>query len=97
MWTVMHIYPGIFTLFAFARSAVAMYGRMTSWSQAIRDKEFLVEMRLRNHEPGAVDDEGDIEIQLGVEPEVEVVIPPEDAGDVLPEVGVEAPFEVVGE
>jgi E3 ubiquitin-protein ligase MARCH6 len=24
---------------------------LSSWSQSIRDKEFLVEMRLRNHEP----------------------------------------------
>lgn len=26
-----------------------------SWSQSIRDKEFLVEMRLRNHDPDAED------------------------------------------
>lgn len=24
---------------------------LASWSQSIRDKEFLVEMRLRNHDP----------------------------------------------
>lgn len=31
-----------------------------SWSQSIRDKEFLVEMRLRNHDPDAEDEPVDI-------------------------------------
>lgn len=33
------------------RSAVILFGLLGSWSQSIRDKEFLVELRLRNHEP----------------------------------------------
>lgn len=48
--TVMHVYPGIFVVFAGVRSVLATYGRLALWSQAIRDKEFLVEMRLRNHD-----------------------------------------------
>ncbi|KAG5640450.1 hypothetical protein DXG03_008621 [Asterophora parasitica] len=48
---VMHIYPGIFMLAGLVRSSIVLYGMLASWSQSIRDKEFLVEMRLRNHEP----------------------------------------------
>ncbi|KAF5383819.1 hypothetical protein D9615_003736 [Tricholomella constricta] len=47
----MHVYPAIFMLAGLVRSAVVLYGLLASWSQSIRDKEFLVEMRLRNHEP----------------------------------------------
>ncbi|KAG6845026.1 hypothetical protein H0H87_001547, partial [Tephrocybe sp. NHM501043] len=47
----MHIYPGIFMLAGLVRSAVTLYALLKSWSQSVRDKEFLVEMRLRNHEP----------------------------------------------
>ena len=36
------------------RSGVILYGILSKWSQSIRDKEFLVEMRLRNHEPEKV-------------------------------------------
>jgi E3 ubiquitin-protein ligase MARCH6 len=36
------------------RSGVILYGMLSKWSQSIRDKEFLVEMRLRNHEPEKV-------------------------------------------
>jgi E3 ubiquitin-protein ligase MARCH6 len=36
------------------RSSVILYGVLSKWSQSIRDKEFLVEMRLRNHEPEKV-------------------------------------------
>lgn len=49
--TVMHVYPGIFALVGLVRSAVVLFNLLSSWSQSIRDKEFLVEMRLRNHEP----------------------------------------------
>lgn len=49
--SVMHIYPGIFMFAGVLRSAVVLYGLLSSWSQSIRDKEFLVELRLRNHEP----------------------------------------------
>ena len=36
------------------RSGVVLYGMLSKWSQSVRDKEFLVEMRLRNHEPEKV-------------------------------------------
>ncbi|TFK63266.1 hypothetical protein BDN72DRAFT_964036 [Pluteus cervinus] len=45
------VYPGIFVLGFFFRSTSGFYDFVASWSQSIRDKEFLVEMRLRNHEP----------------------------------------------
>jgi hypothetical protein len=47
----MHVYPGIFVLTGLVRSVLALFDLLSSWSQSIRDKEFLVEMRLRNHEP----------------------------------------------
>ncbi|KAM6496827.1 hypothetical protein JOM56_007300, partial [Amanita muscaria] len=46
----MHIYPGIFIFAGLMRSAVVLYDILSTWSQTIRDKEFLVEMRLLNHE-----------------------------------------------
>ncbi|KAL0574135.1 hypothetical protein V5O48_007824 [Marasmius crinis-equi] len=46
-----HIYPGIFVVTALARSSLLLHDGLASWSQAVRDKEFLVEMRLKNHEP----------------------------------------------
>ncbi|KIL65587.1 hypothetical protein M378DRAFT_518862 [Amanita muscaria Koide BX008] len=46
----MHIYPGIFVFAGLMRSAVVLYDILSTWSQTIRDKEFLVEMRLLNHE-----------------------------------------------
>ena len=49
----MHIYPGICTLTAGILAAVAAVDMINSWSQTVRDKEFLVEMRLQNLEPGA--------------------------------------------
>lgn len=49
--SVMHVYPSVFLLAGSVRSAITLYGMLSSWSQAIRDKEFLVEMRLKNHEP----------------------------------------------
>jgi len=45
------VYPLIFAFAGLARSAVVLDEKVASWSQTIRDKEFLVEMRLRNHEP----------------------------------------------
>jgi E3 ubiquitin-protein ligase MARCH6 len=48
---VMHVYPGLFAVVGFGRSIVVGMSLLSSWSQSIRDKEFLVEMRLRNHEP----------------------------------------------
>ncbi|EKM50520.1 uncharacterized protein PHACADRAFT_263859 [Phanerochaete carnosa HHB-10118-sp] len=48
----LHIYPGICTLTAACLAAVASYDVISSWSQTVRDKEFLVEMRLQNLDPG---------------------------------------------
>ena len=61
----MHVYPGIFMFFGLARSTIVFYGKLTSWSQAIRDKEFLVEMRLRNHESAKTDVEVKVEVEGG--------------------------------
>ncbi|KAH9893215.1 hypothetical protein C8Q73DRAFT_746014 [Cubamyces lactineus] len=47
---VIHVYPGIFTLAGLGQAAWALSKVTKSWSQTIRDKEFLVEMRLRNLE-----------------------------------------------
>ncbi|KDR68014.1 hypothetical protein GALMADRAFT_79202, partial [Galerina marginata CBS 339.88] len=50
----MHVYPAVFIFAGTIRSAIVAYGLLSSWSQKIRDKEFLVEMRLKNHEPDKV-------------------------------------------
>lgn len=34
-----------------ASRSLFLQGMLASWSQAVRDEEFLVEMRLMNHEP----------------------------------------------
>lgn len=47
----MHIYPAIFAVASLSSFAVVLLDALASWSQSVRDKEFLVEMRLRNHEP----------------------------------------------
>ena len=47
----MHVYPIVFVFAATIRSGIVLFDLLSSWSQAIRDKEFLVEMKLRNHEP----------------------------------------------
>ena len=31
---------------------MASYDLISSWSQTVRDKEYLLELRLQNHEPG---------------------------------------------
>ncbi|TFY72452.1 hypothetical protein EVG20_g549 [Dentipellis fragilis] len=49
----MHVYPGIFAVAGFGSSVMSSYSLLSSWSQSIRDKEFLVEMRLRNYEQEA--------------------------------------------
>ncbi|KAG7093540.1 hypothetical protein E1B28_007211 [Marasmius oreades] len=46
-----HVYPGIFIVAAFGRSSLMFNDALGNWSQTVRDKEFLVEMRLKNHEP----------------------------------------------
>ncbi|KAJ7230501.1 hypothetical protein GGX14DRAFT_583567, partial [Mycena pura] len=49
----MEIYPAIFVTVAGVRFGAVLLQLLGSWSQSIRDKEFLVEMRLRNLEPEA--------------------------------------------
>jgi E3 ubiquitin-protein ligase MARCH6 len=56
----LHVYPGICTLTAGILAAVAAIDIINSWSQTVRDKEFLVAMRLQNLEPGA-ETKGDLE------------------------------------
>lgn len=51
---VLHVYPGIFAVAGFGQGIVAGMKLLSTWSQSIRDKEFLVEMRLRNLEPTPV-------------------------------------------
>jgi len=45
------IYPGIFAGVGVVRGIWGMHKMYLKWSQTVRDKEFLVEMRLRNLEP----------------------------------------------
>ncbi|KAI6001216.1 hypothetical protein EDD15DRAFT_2158897, partial [Pisolithus albus] len=52
-----HAYPGIFAAAGLARMCVSVMGLLSTWSQAIRDKEFLVEMRLQNHETSKPEEE----------------------------------------
>ncbi|KAI0048750.1 hypothetical protein FA95DRAFT_1007728 [Auriscalpium vulgare] len=47
---LMHVYPTIFAGAGVARIVLSTASVLGSWSQSIRDKEFLVEMRLRNYE-----------------------------------------------
>ena len=63
--TVMHVYPGLFVFVGLMRSAVVLYDLLSTWSQTIRDKEFLVEMRLVNHdnEKAEVRDNVGVEVQ----------------------------------
>lgn len=44
------IYPTIFVAVAASQFAMSLVGVFAKWTQNIRDKEFLVEMRLRNLE-----------------------------------------------
>jgi E3 ubiquitin-protein ligase MARCH6 len=44
----------VFVLAATAHSAIILFGVLRSWSQSIRDKEFLVELRLKNHDPDEI-------------------------------------------
>ncbi|CCM02594.1 uncharacterized protein FIBRA_04697 [Fibroporia radiculosa] len=67
-----HLYPSIFTVAGFSHAVVVLSKGLASWSQTIRDKEFLVEMRLQNHE--LVSEAGqpkNIEIQVKEEEEEE--------------------------
>ncbi|KAI0077759.1 hypothetical protein K474DRAFT_1620717 [Panus rudis PR-1116 ss-1] len=47
----LHVYPTIFIVAGFIHSLFVLSNAMGSWSQSVRDKEFLVEMRLQNLEP----------------------------------------------
>ena len=44
------VYPGIFTSVGVLRGAFGLVAVYLKWAQSVRDKEFLVEMRLRNLE-----------------------------------------------
>lgn len=46
----MHVYPGIFAIAGLSETFIVLFGLLSTWSQTVRDKEFLVEMRLRNLE-----------------------------------------------
>ena len=48
---VTSIYPGIFACVGVIRGIWGLHKVYQKWSQTVRDKEFLVEMRLRNLEP----------------------------------------------
>ena len=48
---LVNLYPAIFMVAGIIRSSFVVYDILASWSQTIRDKEFLVELRLKNHEP----------------------------------------------
>ncbi|KAL4078894.1 hypothetical protein V8B97DRAFT_2021235 [Scleroderma yunnanense] len=50
-----YAYPGIFAAAGLFRMCASAMGMVSLWSQSIRDKEFLVEMRLQNHEPNKVE------------------------------------------
>ncbi|KIJ55634.1 hypothetical protein M422DRAFT_199944 [Sphaerobolus stellatus SS14] len=45
------VYPAIFVVVGTCQFALSLTGVMEKWTQSIRDKEFLVELRLRNLEP----------------------------------------------
>ena len=47
---VLHIYPSIFTFAACVQTCIALSTVVRTWSQTVRDSEFLVEMRLQNLE-----------------------------------------------
>lgn len=48
----MHVYPSVFATVGLATSFVAFASSWELWAQSLREKEFLVEMRLQNLEPG---------------------------------------------
>ncbi|KAI0064059.1 hypothetical protein BV25DRAFT_1990235 [Artomyces pyxidatus] len=70
-YILMHVYPSIFAAAGFARMVVAVAGVLSSWSQGIRDKEFLVEMRLRNYEQERVAKKAEAEQVKAAEGEAE--------------------------
>lgn len=50
-FSAMILYPAICGTFAIVRVTVDAYEVLSTWAQSVRDTEFLVELRLRNHEP----------------------------------------------
>lgn len=54
----MHVYPGVFAAAGLTSSILTLTNSWESWTQSVREKEFLVEMRLQNLEPNAVQDSG---------------------------------------
>ena len=60
MLVVMHVYPGICTFTAAVLALMAAYDMISSWQQTVRDKEFLMELRLQNLE---VDQEGKVKME----------------------------------
>jgi E3 ubiquitin-protein ligase MARCH6 len=64
----MHGYSAIFAVAGFLRAAVLLANALSTWSQSIRDKEFLVEMRLRNLEPAKGESSHNIENTSGRDP-----------------------------
>ena len=65
----MQIYPIIFTGVALGQLIIAGTDVFIAWSRAVRDREYLVELRLRNfdQQKGAGGAEGDAEGADGVE------------------------------
>lgn len=47
---VINIYPAIFAGAGIGRAIWSLHEVYGKWSQSVRDKEFLIEMRLRNLE-----------------------------------------------
>jgi E3 ubiquitin-protein ligase MARCH6 len=62
---VLYVYPGIFLTAALGRSSIMLREVVASWSQAVRDKEFLVEMRLKNLDESEKAKEREKEVGLG--------------------------------
>ncbi|KAF5384572.1 hypothetical protein D9757_007505 [Collybiopsis confluens] len=48
-----YVYSGIFCIAGLTHTFILVREMLASWSQAVRDKEFLVEMRLKNHDPAS--------------------------------------------
>lgn len=49
----MHVYPGMFAVTGIVSSLFALASSWETWAQSVREKEFLLEMRLQNLEPSA--------------------------------------------
>jgi hypothetical protein len=47
------VYPGIFVVACMAATMSGLSSTYQTWLQHVRDKEFVVEMRLQNREPNA--------------------------------------------